>query len=280
MGYKNIHLLPTNKPSRLRYNLSNVLVLTKEFYRDYSKQVNQHTYITDDSEIKKGDYCLYNKNHNSKNPKWELVKCGLIEREEMHPISDGRLLLWMVKIIMTTDQDLVKDGVQQIDDEFLEWFVKNPSCESVEIKKGSYNLSPMEEMLEKEYVPKGTFDTYKIIIPQEEPKQELERGITITHVDNQETLRKKLWDTINIIQQDEKLMEAATSRSNEIVDLGDNFQGGFCQGFIEGAVWQAKRLFSADDLKDFGKFCSEYDYRCFGKKSQEELLKIWSEEKK
>jgi hypothetical protein len=36
------------------------------------------------------------------------------------------------KIILTTDQDLIKDGVQAIDDEFLEWFVKNPSCEEVE----------------------------------------------------------------------------------------------------------------------------------------------------
>jgi hypothetical protein len=38
------------------------------------------------------------------------------------------------KIILTTDQDLIKDGVQAIDDEFLEWFVNNTSCEEVEIK--------------------------------------------------------------------------------------------------------------------------------------------------
>jgi hypothetical protein len=49
---KNIHILPTDKPSRLRYNLSNVLVLTKESYRDYGKQVNQNIYITSDEEIK------------------------------------------------------------------------------------------------------------------------------------------------------------------------------------------------------------------------------------
>ena len=37
------------------------------------------------------------------------------------------------KIILTTDQDLIADGVQAIDDEFLEWFVKNPSCENIPI---------------------------------------------------------------------------------------------------------------------------------------------------
>jgi hypothetical protein len=58
------------------------------------------------------------------------------------------------KIILTTDQDLIKDGVQAIDDEFLEWFVKNPSCEFVEINKYAY--------------AKPNFGNYKIIIPKEE----------------------------------------------------------------------------------------------------------------
>lgn len=33
---------------------------------------------------------------------------------------------------VTTDQSL--DGVQAIDDEFLEWFIKNPSSDMVEIE--------------------------------------------------------------------------------------------------------------------------------------------------
>jgi hypothetical protein len=37
------------------------------------------------------------------------------------------------KIILTTDQNLIKERVQAINDEFLEWFVKNPSCEEVEV---------------------------------------------------------------------------------------------------------------------------------------------------
>ena len=53
------------------------------------------------------------------------------------------------KIILTTDQDLIKDGVQAIDDDFLEWFVKNPSCEVVDVLKcpieGLYALIAKEE---------------------------------------------------------------------------------------------------------------------------------------
>ena len=55
---KNIHILPTDKPSRLRYNLSNALVLTKQSYRDYGKQVNRHIYITSNEEIKEGDWYI------------------------------------------------------------------------------------------------------------------------------------------------------------------------------------------------------------------------------
>jgi hypothetical protein len=69
--------------------------------------------------------------------------------------------VWIKKIILTTDQDLIKDGVQAIDVEFLEWFVKNPSCESVKVEGHIY---------------KGQDETeYKIIIPKEEPKQRLEK---------------------------------------------------------------------------------------------------------
>jgi hypothetical protein len=36
------------------------------------------------------------------------------------------------KIILTTDIDLIDDGVQAIPNDFLVWFEKNPSCEWVE----------------------------------------------------------------------------------------------------------------------------------------------------
>jgi len=66
------------------------------------------------------------------------------------------------KIILTTDQDLIKDGAQAIDDEFLEWICNNPSYEEVEI--GNQSIKSFDT---------GHFeDFYKIIIPKEEPKQE------------------------------------------------------------------------------------------------------------
>jgi len=65
------------------------------------------------------------------------------------------------KIILTTDQDLIKDGIQAIDDEFLEWFVKNPSCEFVEVN---------DWMDDKGNIAFNGKTRYQIIIPKEELK--------------------------------------------------------------------------------------------------------------
>jgi hypothetical protein len=72
------------------------------------------------------------------------------------------------KIILTTDQDLIKDGIQAIDNEFLEWFVNNPSCDQVEVKEKQH----FEADKSKRINPlNGVYYSYKIIIPQEEPIQ-------------------------------------------------------------------------------------------------------------
>jgi hypothetical protein len=139
----NIHVLPTDKPSGL------------------FKDENQHIYITSDEEIKEGDWYIsflenevYKATKETQNIMSVANLVGSTSYKKTH-----------FKIILTTDQDLIKDGVQAIDDDFLEWFVKNPSCEEVEVEK-----------LEGRYVDySGNVHSpinYKIIIPKEEAKQD------------------------------------------------------------------------------------------------------------
>lgn len=112
---ENIHVLPTDKPSRL-HKIGNEIGLTDTPNSNFlAKQ--QNIYITNDEEIKKGDW-VYLVNSNT----------------TTQVLEDLGKLPHIKKIILTTDQDLIKDGVQAIDDEFLEWFAKNPSCESVVIE--------------------------------------------------------------------------------------------------------------------------------------------------
>jgi hypothetical protein len=114
---KNIHILPTDTPSRLFLNkVNNKLLLDSDTYCDLIRMLPssnyQNIYITSDEEIKEGDWIKWGEAIYKANKKY------------IPPFK---------KIILTTDQDLIKDGVQAIDDEFLEWLVKNPTCEEVEI---------------------------------------------------------------------------------------------------------------------------------------------------
>jgi hypothetical protein len=151
---KNIFLLPTDKPSRLwlyKYFDNLLTGLTVEKSKDIHPQ---HTYITSDEEIKEGYYL--DLTHN------------IVMKSVFYPSSDKNCK----KIILTTDVDLIKDGVQAIDDEFLGWFVKNPSCESVKVERLD-TFKKTEEVYVDEIAGGNYYEIikqYKIIIPQEEPK--------------------------------------------------------------------------------------------------------------
>lgn len=204
---KNIHVLPTDKPSRLA-DMEGLLV----FGNDLKSPVGhptmflyRHIYITNDSEIKVGDWCFD-------------INGKIFKHENHFPISIGQR-----KIILTTDPNLIKDGVQAIDDEFLEWFVKNPSCEEVEVTR--------------DFADEGIkgityYGKYFIIIPQEEPKQE--------------TLEEAAESLFNDFQKE-----------NPIVPKNDIRP--FKLGFIKCAKWQAERMYSEEDMKEAFKQGQNYE---------------------
>jgi hypothetical protein len=167
---KNIHLIPTHKPSRLHlaYNKDYYLSVEPFVQLDTKNYKSFNLYITSDEEIKEGDWCFYLNNLGGGNIVCQAYKHSEDKRmlfdngKHNRKIGEGitPLMGECKKIILTTDQDLITDGVQAIDDEFLEWFVKNPSCEWVEIER-IYIMDSIQ--------PKNLIE-YKIIIPKEEPK--------------------------------------------------------------------------------------------------------------
>ena len=143
---KNIHILPTDKPSRV--------FITKDEGLGFDNQMlgnteldcqNQNIYITSDEEIQEGDSVIeittsprhpyigktfYPKNDGTVTE--EILKRDLLS---VHYKGHYETLASNCKkIILTTDEDLIKDDVQAIDDEFLEWFVNNSSCEEVKVR--------------------------------------------------------------------------------------------------------------------------------------------------
>ena len=156
---KNIHILPTDKPSRLIKSQDGVLMLfnssVPNWFENNLKTEKQNVYLINDEAFKEGDYVLFNN--------IEVVKCNYSKNGEYTfdkalKSSDNHHISYFKKIILTTDPELIKNGVQAIDDEFLEWFVKNPSCEWVE----TYSLGITDGVTSHHY-------KYEIIIPKKEP---------------------------------------------------------------------------------------------------------------
>jgi hypothetical protein len=168
---KNIHLLSTLKPSRLLYSGNNKnLLFSKEpiSFRTFERSP-QNIYITNSEEIKEGDWFFNPATKEALYASKEMISWNCDTTQE----HKG----WK-KIILTTDQDLIKDGVQAIDDEFLEWFVKNPSCEYVDVNDWMDTNGNIAFGGNIRY--QISCSTYKeIIIPQEEPKY------TTSNLDNE-----------------------------------------------------------------------------------------------
>ena len=160
---KNIHALPTEKPSRLMIDtIENKLYLQPILHEKTINVLPQHIYITSNEEIKEGDWCYQVELNDNK-----VDKCYDVTLYHTWTNNGVDKTRKFKKIILTTDQDLIADGVQAIDDEFLEWFVKNPSCEFVGIKSKKIRV-------DKNFNDISHWNRFKyeIIISKEDSKQE------------------------------------------------------------------------------------------------------------
>jgi hypothetical protein len=221
---KNVHLLPTDKPSKLSILNNGKLNFGAEIMSSSNSKL-QHIYITSsDEEIKEGDWVISNYG--------ELIKISYKGSKVKENVNE-----FCKKIILTTDQDLIKDGVQPIDDEFLEWFVKNSSCEFVEVDK-NWNY-PLDKRWE-----------YKIIIPQEElkhPKVFSENGNEL-FFDEQGNLGREQLDYTALLQPvgtRQETLEEAAEKFTQIWFQNNDFTK---ELFIKGAKWQQERMYSKEEV--------------------------------
>ena len=228
---RNIHVIPTDKPSsgyilgKCIKELSDVKIgqLVRTHYMMFSNEYfqPQNIYITSDEEIKRGDWYFAE----SLNEILQYTHDELLSPSELKENGDK-------KIILTTDLQLIADGVQAIDDEFIEWFVKNPSCEKVEVdllKRGIY----------EEY-------KYKIIIPKEEPKLDLEKEMF--ELEQELDIPSHLRWHNSKSKQETTLEEAAKNYANiplhKDIDTEERYFNSNVRdydSFIAGAIWQQEQ---------------------------------------
>jgi hypothetical protein len=281
---KNIHILPTDQPSRLHLWTDENGMRLALCELEYSHTRNtQHIYITSDEEIKKGEYYLGDDTHI-----YNLVTSVN---------NNGK------KIILTTNIELIEDGVQAIDDEFLEWFVKNPTCEFVKVirnkklsdknifdaKKGDLVFNnhgcggTIQELsndirvhivsengegyIETAITADNGIDTliinnykvyeytdYKLIMPQEEPKQESH----ICKYCDVETTQSD--DDCYAKPKQETLEEYIEKYSAGIIEPHIRTLHKMC--FKDGAKWMEERRYSDEDvLNIIFKFTNDFDLK-------------------
>lgn len=148
---KNVYILPTDKEGILIYN------------KKENRLIESHIYITSNDNIEEGFWVIYDQKY-VKKADITFNKPGM----SWHVLNTN-------KIIFTTDPNLIADSVQSLDNEFLEWILKNPNCEEVEVVEDIkyFNMDELRERYVKglPYLYSEKI-SYKIIIPKEEPKQE------------------------------------------------------------------------------------------------------------
>jgi hypothetical protein len=294
---KNIHVLPTDKPSRL-FKFANELhldTIPKDYYKKYN--IN----ITSDEEIKKGDKDFYII-ANDRDKTWinrieKVIECKIDPKHgKVLILSSGFIYIDEgCKIILTTDPDLIKDGVEAIDDEFLEWFVKNPSCEEVDVNDWMSTNGTIAFGGDKRYQICNHIHN-KIIIPQEEPKQikcycghttycdcsPLEEA---PNMDKQVLV--KMWESaMPKLEPKQETLEEAAEKEFPLIDT-EWCRTGACKeenlhllghrkSFIKGAKYQAERMYTLEQIsKDFigeegqsGYFDDWLDYRLLDSKNK------------
>jgi hypothetical protein len=220
---KNIHILPTDKPSRLIIysTLLNEFRLLDEPIDDWKHK--RHIYITSNEDPKNKDYY------------WDENKLKVkryFESRESFPS-----LLHRFKVILTTDPELIADGVQAIDDEFIQWFVKNPSCEWVEVGYGWIRLTETDNEGYWVSIPDKQFE-----MQQEEPKQETLEEDEIIDISDHDGIGNTV-DNLNNEPPQKTLEEAANNwikSTSEFLSVKN--------GFIAGAKLQAERMYSDEEV--------------------------------
>lgn len=267
---KNIHLIPTDKSRLFKHDEDNTLHLFNEERLDiYSNQATpQHLYITSNEEIK--DCWVLNLHFN------EVYFC-----KGWYGIQHTAK-----KIILTTDQDLIEDGVQVIDEEFLVWFVNKAkdsgkSIDIIEVEKtgGRYSY----DMGGNIWIPVK----YKIIFPIENIKTSddwispmqsftkrenniiddwLEKHGDPEVTKQVEAEAKELWEEETLEEAAERLVKESVGlnyygNENSLENLSKK------EYVIKGAKWQSKRSFTLEQIDELffnekgGYFDDFLDYR-------------------
>jgi hypothetical protein len=207
-------------------------------------KIRKEVFITNDEDINDDDWRVDLKDNH-------VYKTTVSELGEIYNCK---------KVILTNNKILIKEGVQAIDDEFLEWIINNPSCEKIETESFCKNGDDCPSQ--------GPYDNlcnigYKIIIPKEEPKQEKLKEVAEN----------------NYPECDVWTLEQAVVRRLAFIN---GAKSDAARDYWFKILQQDKNKYSEEDLISFAHFYfkEEFNSTMQTSKSTNEVLQEWKEFKK
>lgn len=230
---KNIFLLNTEKHSRLYYD-GTLKILPIPYLMKHSVNL----YITSDDEIKEGGWF------------YDIIHNTILQR------NDNRYKKQYKKIILTTDQTLINDGIKSVPEYFLEWFINNPTSKYIEILNQSSRNNVERKMDYK----------YKLILPKEYntvQENSLEKNREFVKNTSSEVLNNlmKEFDNIEVETKGGVSLEELLSYYGDIT-IGEDHKlrlhSIIINAYNNGSNWRAERMYSEEDMIKAIKFGELY----------------------
>lgn len=173
------------------------------------------------------------------------------------------------KVILSNDPELATFGVQELPQDVIQYLTDNPSCEWVEVVKilqkrwGTYFYNLPNQTVGKEIDGIYRYN-YKIILPQDQPNQELDCPYEFTSrctMGRCDCKPKKVLG-IEFTINDDKMCTKTPIKQETLEEVAEriaenfknvDFKAGVIYGIIEGAKWQQeqdKNKYSEEEVTD------------------------------
>lgn len=205
----------------------------------------QFVYITCDNAVLNKDWFIFNAANKLLLLQAKQVKNNIIIIDYNNEVGSWIDSKYCHKVALTNDPALIKDDVQQVSIDFMQWYIKNHTCEYVNVINNDYLLwknSNVDKLAE----------CYSILIPQEESKQDLI----------------------------ESAAEAAYKFESDSSFPDEHAHKEFIRIFKKGANKQKEfTRYSEDDMIEFSKWRVSYHAsNLVNTKNSIELLQMWLEQ--
>ena len=235
---KNIFLKETDKPSYLFIIDKSKMFVPEAPYLSYST-VGGRVHKTEGSDIYRPQFIYITNEEKFKKDEW--VTDGIEVIKASSKVVDAQGLVnrrdWR-KVVLTNDTSLIEDGVQEVSSSFLSFYAEN-TPDYVEI----FETKVYNETLQ-DYA--GSLYSYKF--PQ---KEEIKTEENVIDQWLEKNGNPEIMKQVEREAEELELQHYAKKYYNNFDKRKEEF------AFLDGARWQAERMYSEEDMLNFAWFLKE-----------------------